>query len=103
MLSIRFGVAREWWVPGAVFDRLFQSALDRGEMPHSLKHWHDVAEANGGFDVIRMKPEEADPFTTALREAAAREIVSAPFRSPVLDMDTYRASLKKLLNLLAAE
>jgi hypothetical protein len=100
MLSIRFAPQREWWVSGTVFDRLFQSALDHGEMPLSLQYWRDVADANGGISVWNREPEEAGQFASALRQAAERELSHNPCPEP--DQDTYSVSLKKLMNVLSA-
>jgi len=37
VLSIRFEDGHKWWVPGSVFERLFQSALDHGHVYELLQ------------------------------------------------------------------
>jgi hypothetical protein len=49
MLSICFADEHEWWVSGRVFERLFLSALEHGQLAPELEEWRHVADANGGL------------------------------------------------------
>jgi hypothetical protein len=101
MLSIRFGAEREWWVSGAVFDRLLQAALDSGDLPSDLEDWRHFVDANGGFNVERMEPSDANRLKTALRSTAAREFALLENRDSDPAAETYRTSLLKLLQALS--
>lgn len=74
MLSIRFDADREWWVSGEIFECLFRSALDAGELPASAEEWMHIAGANGGLDLSAIDPETASSLVNGLRRAAQREL-----------------------------
>lgn len=97
MLSIQLDEKHEWWVSGKVFDRLFQSALDCGNMSPHLEHWRHVADANGGLDVSAMDPSEADGLVTALRHTAEGELARLGDVDPFSEDGSYRVSLLKLV------
>jgi hypothetical protein len=97
MLSIVFKPKGEWWVSSAVFDRLFQSALDHGEIAPAMGHWHDIVTANGGFDLSDAPVSEAEQLTLGLHRTAERELVLLREVTPQSEEGTYRASLLKLL------
>jgi hypothetical protein len=97
MLSISFDSEHEWWVSGKIFERLFQSALDRGMSP-KLEQWRDVANANGGLDLTLMEPGEADELMTALRSAAERDLTQLGAADPASEDGSYRVGLLKLLD-----
>jgi hypothetical protein len=99
MLSIRFGSYNEWWVPGAVFDQLFQAALDNGTLPTALEYWRDVGNANGGFDLSDATPTEANQIILAFRDTAQSELRRLGNEASDSDGGTYRLSLLKLLSL----
>jgi hypothetical protein len=97
MLSIQLNDKHEWWVSGKVFERLFQSALDGGKMPPDLEHWRHVADANGGLNLSRINPLEANEMVTALRDTAEREIARLRDADPATEDGSYCTSLLKLL------
>lgn len=97
MLSIRLTDDREWWVSGAVFERLFTSALAGGELAPDLEEWRHVADANGGLGLDLLDPVVARQIAAGLRAAASRDLerlADAPPDSPDGD---YRASLSTFL------
>jgi hypothetical protein len=99
MLSIRFDSAREWWVPGRVFGRLFQSALASGQLGTDLSEWQHVANANGGVALADLEPAVARALTVGLRAAASAELIRLGDVDQHTDDGTYKASLEKLLML----
>ena len=99
MLSISFDSDHEWWVSGKIFDRLFQSALDRGMSPN-LEQWRDVANANGGLDLSLIEPAEADELLAALRSTAERELARLEATDPASEDGSYRISLLKFMELM---
>jgi hypothetical protein len=101
MLSIRYGPEKEWWVSAKIFDRLFQSGLESGEIPPHLEHWRHVAGTNGGFDILRGEPKEAEQLAMGLRSAAEREVASLCNPNPASEDGGYRQALMRLLKVLA--
>lgn len=97
MLSIRLDRDREWWVPGRVFERLFQSALENGQLGTDLGEWQHVADANGGVSLIDLEPAVARALTVGLRAAASAELVRLGDVDQHTDDGTYKASLAKFL------
>ncbi|GAB0104777.1 hypothetical protein JMUB6875_37520 [Nocardia sp. JMUB6875] len=97
MLSVRFGSEAEWWVSGAVFDRLFDAAVEYGVMPDDLADWRYVVDANGGMDVDEEQPQDAIRFRGALLESARLELDSVERTE---DNRSYVTSLEKLVSLL---
>lgn len=98
MLSINFDVDREWWVSGAVFDRMYDASIGHGVMPPDLIAWRHIAEANGGLDVRLESPSDAERFKNALRDTARRELLAV---DDIAANEGYRIALRKLLDLLA--
>jgi hypothetical protein len=99
MLSIRFDSDHEWWVPGRVFERLFQRALENGQLGTDLSEWQHVADANGGVSLVDIEPAVARALTAGLRAAASAELVRLGDVDQHTDDGTYKASLEKLLML----
>lgn len=97
MLSIRFDTDREWWVSGRVFERLFLSALEHGQLAPSLEEWRHVADANGGFSLARLEPAVARDLITGLRAAASAELARLGNVDLRTEDGTYKVSLEKLL------
>jgi hypothetical protein len=97
MLSIRFDNDREWWVTGAVFERLFLSGLGYGQLAPSLEEWRHVADANGGFSLARLEPAVARDLTAGLRAAASAELARLGNVDLRTADGTYKVSLEKLL------
>jgi len=97
MLSIRFDTDREWWVSGRVFERLFLSALEHGQLAPSLEEWRHVADANGGFSLARLEPAVARDLTAGLRAAASAELARLGEVDLRTEDGTYKVSLEKLL------
>ena len=97
MLSIRFDKDHEWWVSGRVFERLFLSALEHGDLAASLEEWRHVADANGGFSLARLEPAIARDLTTGLRAAASAELTRLGDVDLQTEDGTYKVSLEKLL------
>ena len=97
MLSIRFDNEHEWWVPGDVFERLFQSALDHGQLAPHLEEWRHVADANGGISLKDVDPDVARALTTGLRAAATTELAGLEQTRQDTKDRTYMTSLEKLL------
>jgi len=101
MLSIRFDKEHEWWVSGRVFERLFLSALEHGELASSLEDWRHVADANGGFSLARLEPAIAHDLTAGLRAAASAELARLGDVDLRTEDGTYKVSLEKLLVITA--
>src|SRR5436190_10626773 len=97
MLSIRFDNDHEWWVAGGVFERLFLSALEHGQLAPSLEEWRHVADANGGFSLARLEPTVARDLTAGLRAAASAELARLGNVDLRTADGTYKVSLEKLL------
>jgi hypothetical protein len=97
MLSIRFDEDHEWWVPGRVFERLFLSALEHGQLAPSLEEWRHVADANGGFSFSRLEADVARELMTGLRAAARAELARLGDVDLHTEDGTYKVSLEKLL------
>jgi hypothetical protein len=93
MLSTRLDGAREWWVPGRVFERLFQRALDNGQLETHLSEWQHVVDANGGVSLVDIEPAVARALTVGLRAAASAELVRLGDVGQQTDDGTYKASL----------
>ena len=99
MLSICFteNHEHEWWVSSKVFERLFSSALEHGQLAPSLEEWRHVATANGGLSFSNEERDVARELMAGLRAAASAELV----RLGDVDLDTedgtYKVSLEKLL------
>jgi hypothetical protein len=100
MLSIRFGQDREWWVSGRIFERLFLSALEHGQLAPSLEDWRHVADANGGFSLAHLEPGVSRALTEGLRAAAMAELA----RLGAVDLQTtdggYKTALERLLKVI---
>src|SRR5215470_2512396 len=97
MLSIRFDTDHEWWVSGRVFERLFLSALEHGQLAPSLEEWRHVADANGGFSLARLEPAVARDLTAGLRAAASAELARLGDVDLRTEDGTYKVSLEKFL------
>jgi hypothetical protein len=97
MLSIRLDREREWWAPGRVFERLFQSALENGQLRTDLSEWQHVAETNGGISLVDIEPAVARSLTSGLRAAASAELAQLGDVEERPEDGTYKASLEKLL------
>ena len=98
MLSITFDTKSEWWVPSHTFERLFQSALDAGDLPASFEEWMHIAVANGGLDLSLLEPAVSTGLVTGLRKTAVRD-VSRFGDEPVTTEDgDYALALRKFLN-----
>jgi hypothetical protein len=101
MLSIRFDNDHEWWVSGGVFERLFLSALEHGQLAPSLEEWRHVADANGGFSLARLEPAVARDLTAGLRAAASAELARLGNVDLRTEDGSYKVSLEKLLAVTA--
>lgn len=99
MLSIWLDREREWWLPGRVFERLFRSALENGQLGADLGEWQHVADANGGVSLVDIEPAVARALTVGLRAAASEELVRLGNVDQHTDDGTYKASLEKFLML----
>jgi hypothetical protein len=99
VLSIRFDNEHEWWVPGGVFDRLFQSALDHGQLAPDLEEWRHVVDANGGISLTDLDPDVALALTMGLRAAATTELAGLEQMRQDTEDRTYMTSLEKLLTI----
>lgn len=97
MLSIQFDRDHEWWAPGAVVERLFESALADGQLAPAMAEWREVADANGGLSFPELEPDVADELRAGLRAAATAELARLGHAAPNSEDATYRASLEKLL------
>jgi hypothetical protein len=97
MLSIRFDTDHEWWVSGRVFERLFLSALEHGQLAPSLEDWRHVADANGGFSLASLETSVARDLLTGLRAAAIAELARLGNVDLHTQDGTYKVSLEKLL------
>ncbi len=97
MLSIRFDDEREWWVSGGVFEGLFLSALEHGQVSPELAEWRFVADANGGLSL--NNPGAATELATGLRAAAAAEVARLGDVDTQSEDGPCKESLEKLLAL----
>jgi hypothetical protein len=99
MLSILFDEDREWWVTGATFDRLVQSALASGSLPAQLAELPRVANANGGLSLDSLEPADAAQLVVALRAAAERDVAALAGAAPDSEDGSYRAGITRFLDL----
>jgi predicted nucleic acid-binding protein len=97
MLSIYFADDHEWWVPSAVFARLFLSALEHGQLAPSLEEWQYVAAANGGLSFDDDERGVARELMAGLRAAAMVELARLGDVDLRTEDGTYKVSLEKLL------
>jgi hypothetical protein len=99
MLSICFTEdhQHEWWVPSKVFDRLFSSALEHGQLPSPLEDWRHVAVANGGLSFSEAERGIARDLMTGLRAAASAELARLGDVDLQTEDATYKVSLENLL------
>jgi len=97
MLSICLAEHHEWWVSSRVFERLFLTALERGQLDPSLAEWQHVASANGGLSFAEDERSVARKLTNGLRAAAIAELGRLGDVDPRSEDGTYKASLEKLL------
>lgn len=97
MLSIRFGTDHEWWVSGRVFERLFLSALEHGQLAPSLEEWRHMADANGGLSFGEDEQDAACELIAGLRAAAIAELEQLRDADLHTQDGTYKVSLEKLL------
>ena len=74
MLSIRFDIDREWWVSGAIFERLFDGALAHGRLLPALHELRHVAEANGGLALADIDAADAHALKVGLCSEAQCEL-----------------------------
>jgi hypothetical protein len=100
MLSISFDADREWWVSGAIFERLFDSALKAGELPQELAEWRHIADANGGLDLSLIEQPAAGALSGGLRRAAQHELARFGDADPATPDGGYASALRRLLDLL---
>lgn len=99
MLSICFTEdhEHEWWVSSTVFERLFSSALEHGQLESSLEEWRHVAAANGGLSFSDDERGAARELMAGLRAAASAELVRLGDVDLQTEDGTYKVSLEKLL------
>jgi hypothetical protein len=99
MLSICFSDdhTREWWVSSHVFERLFLSGLEHGQLPPSLEEWRYVATANGGLSFNGEEQGVARELMAGLRAAASAELARLGNVDLGSEDGTYKVSLEKLL------
>jgi hypothetical protein len=76
MLSICFTEdhKHEWWVSSMVFEHLFSSAIEHGQLAPSLEEWGYVAAANGGLSSGDDEQAVACELMAGLRAAAIAEL-----------------------------
>jgi hypothetical protein len=101
MLSICFTEdhENEWWVSSEVFQRLFSSALEHGQLAPSLEDWRHVAAANGGLSFDDNERDIARELMIGLRAAASAELARLGDVDLRTQDGTYKVSLGKLLAL----
>ena len=99
MLSIWFDDEHEWWINGKAFDRLFESAVDRGQVPATLAHYQHVANANGGLSFDLIEREVAAVLKDGLLAQAAIDHTAVKDADPSTWDGSYRVSLERLLGL----
>jgi len=99
MLSICFteDLEHEWWVSSTVFERLFSSALEHGQLEPSLEEWRHVAAANGGLSFSDDERGVARELMTGLRAAASAELARLGDVDLQTEDGSYKVSLEKLL------
>lgn len=97
MLSIKLDATHEWWVSGKTFDRLFQSALEHGDLNDSMENWMHVANANGGLDVSLLDPDEASRLVDGLKRAAERQVDAVGDADPATDDGAYVTEIREYL------
>jgi hypothetical protein len=99
MLSICFAddQEHEWWAPSHVFERLFLSALEHGQLASSLEEWRHIATANGGLSFNDDEQGVARELMSGLRAAARAELTRLGDVDLRSDDGTYKVSLEKLL------
>jgi hypothetical protein len=102
MQLVVFGPEREWWVPGRVWDRLFQS-VEATPPPDEVLYWFRVTDANNGIDLDEdLEPELRPGFVATIRQAAQRELALVGDVDPQDGEDgMYRSALERLLELIA--
>lgn len=103
MLSIRFDPTHEWWAPGSVVERLFQSALASRHLAPELEDWQHVADANGGLSFADLEPEVARDLRAGLRAAATAELTRLGRVDRKTDDGTYKESLERLVAVMGDE
>lgn len=99
MLSICFTEdhEHEWWVSSTVFERLFSSALEHGQLVPSFEEWRHVAVANGGLSFSDDERGVARELMTGLRAAARAELARLGDVDLRTEDATYKVSLERLL------
>jgi hypothetical protein len=99
MLSICFTEdhKHEWWVSSSVFERLFSSAIEHGQLAPSLEEWQYVAAANGGLSFGEDEQDVARELMAGLRAAAIAELARLGDVDLHTQDGTYKVSLEKLL------
>ncbi len=97
MLSILFDGDHEWWVSGRVFERLFLSALQHGQLALSLEKWRHVTAANGGLCFSDDEQDVARELKAGLRAAASAGLSRLGAVDLRTEDTTYKVSLEKLL------
>jgi hypothetical protein len=97
MLSIRFDEDHEWWVSGRAFERLFLSAFEHGQLTPTLEEWRHVADANGGFSLVRLDPAVSRDLIVGPRTAARAELARLGHVDVHSEDGTYQVSLERLL------
>jgi hypothetical protein len=99
MLSICFTEdhKHEWWVSSSVFERLFLSAIEHGQLAPSLEEWRYVAAANGGLSFDEDEQDVARELMVGLRAAATAELARLGEVNLHTQDGTYKISLEKLL------
>ncbi|GIH09369.1 hypothetical protein Rhe02_74360 [Rhizocola hellebori] len=98
MLSITFDTQAEWWVPSKTFRRLFQAALDAGDVPANLEEWMHIADANGGLDLSIVEPAVSGALVSGLRKAATRDVARYGDDPVTTDDGDYALALRKFLD-----
>ena len=82
---------------GRVFERLFLSALEHGQLAPSLEEWRYVAVANGGLSFDEDEQDVARELMAGLRAAAIAELARLGDVDLHSQDGTYKVSLEKLL------
>src|ERR1041384_2083234 len=99
MLSICFTEdhRHELWVSSPVFERLFLSAIEHGQLESSFSEWLHVAAANGGLSFGDDERDVARLLMSGLRAAASAELARLGNVDLRTEDGTYKVSLEKLL------
>lgn len=103
MLSIHFSDDHEWWVSGAIFERLFDEGLKNGQIRPELAEFRHIADANGGLDFSLLDEGQAIELIAGMRRSAQREIASMDSAPHESGNQSYLAGLRRLLEVIPQE